>query len=488
MGIEHQNCGSEEVRLEPASRGELTSAKGMLSVMCQSPLFKALLNWVDGFIMVLGPDRQVLAVSQSILDELGLDGDEVVGKRPGELFGCNNVDEAPAGCGTGLPCCFCGAMRAIEKSARSDEPVDGECKLTLRGTEPQVTTQKYRVRATRAPTDSTDLTVLVFQRAGDARPRIVRSLDARAESLVGYGVIRKLGEGGMGSVYLVESDAGKRLALKLIRADAASASNPIQRFDLEASICHRLIHPNIVRTLETGRTPEGVLYSLSEYCPNGSTYRYLQLAGPLPVDLALYWLIEVCRALNYVWREHHVVHRDIKPDNLLIDGEAHLKLADFGLARTAGHFSSRLTMTGTLIGSPSYMSPEQIEDDVELDVRSDLYSIGATFFELISGRPLFDEPNAARIMLAHLNTPPMPLEQLKPELPLELCACINWVLNKPRDHRPRDATELLEPLVELATSRGICLETPPPLISGGSFQRPTISPFDQTAVLSKPSE
>ncbi len=475
----------ERERLIPSAGGDAGDQERMLSVMRESPIFQALLNWVDGFIMILDPRRRVVAASDTILEELGVDSEALVGRRPGDVFGCVHAEVAPEGCGTGTACRVCGAMRAILGSSRVDEPLEGMCKLTVKGRAGAAKeTRKYRVRATRARADGLDFTVLVFQRSTEGVIHRARAPEELPESLVGYSVVHKLGEGGMGTVYLVRDERGRRFALKVIRPERAASFNHEERFDLESDICLRLDHPRIVRTLGAGQTPEGVLYMVSEFCPNGSAYQYLQTAGPLPVDLAVFWMIEVCRALDYVWTEHGVVHRDIKPDNLLIDDGFHVKLTDFGLALTEEAMALRLTATGTLVGSPSYVSPEQIDGGRRLDVRADLYSLGATFYELLCGSPVFEEPNAARVMLAHLNDAPVPLDLRRPELPPELGGLIQWLLAKAPEDRPEDAAAFAAHLLDYARSLELDVERPPPLIAGGDRRTVrTISPFEPTAVI-----
>ena len=144
--------------------------------------------------------------------------------------------------------------------------------------------------------------------------------------------IRKLGSGGMGSVFLVQDELGRQYALKTLRDEVASIDKVVNRFKRELEIAITLDHPNVVRTYNAFETTEGNLYMLSEYCPHGTAAHWLQANGPLSSELAVNWMKEAARALEYVWKEHGLIHRDIKPDNLLLNERDNIKIADFGVA------------------------------------------------------------------------------------------------------------------------------------------------------------
>jgi serine/threonine-protein kinase len=259
----------------------------------------------------------------------------------------------------------------------------------------------------------------------------------------------------MGSVHLVRDDHGREYAVKTVRSDRIVGQIELERFRREAEVALRLQHPNVVRTHEVSQTTDGVHYLVAEYCSHGSTYRYLQKWGLLPADLALFWLIGVTRALDYTWSEHRVVHRDIKPDNLLVGEDYQIKITDFGLARLVDSPASRLTAEGATVGTVFYMPPEQIHGSEDLDVRADLYAAGAAFYELVSGVPPYPGSTRRNVMLRHLHDPLFALAKRRPGVPQGLSDCIGWLLAKPREERPDDPATLLERLLELASELGV---------------------------------
>lgn len=429
---------------------------GRLAADAQNnPLFQALLDWLGGLVLVLNRHRQVVLAGEDVAQALGVaSADELVGARLGEAIGCLHSTQGPGGCGTTPACRYCGALNAILRSQRGDEPIDSECRISILE-EGQEQTLKFRVRASAARDTDTLFTVLVLERAADPKDRsgVATVLDQTADWPAGvdsYARIRKLGAGGMGSVFLVEASDQRRYALKTIRSDIASEEEVTDRFLKEIRLSIVLDHPNIVRTLRADQTAGGSLYMVTEYCSRGTVAQWLQGHGPLPVDLALHWLIGAARALQYVWREHRLVHRDIKPDNLLVSSTNEVKIADFGVAKRFLRTDSKLTTPGMIVGTVQYMAPEQAVGTEELDVRCDLYALGATFFELLSGRPPLDGPNPMALLSLKLMQAAPPLATLRPDLPTELAECINWLLALKPNARPANPGQLLERLNGIA--------------------------------------
>jgi hypothetical protein len=436
----------------------------------KSPLLRTVLDWVEGFIMVLNKHRQIVAVSDNLPEALReVDPESLVGKRPGEALNCLNADAGPGGCGTGDACRYCGSLEGILRCRSEDGPIDSECTLVEAGPEGEES-RKYRVRSSRFPVADDDFTLLFFQRASERYPTPRTSPPSSKRlppAIARFTRLRKLGTGSMGAVYLVRDPKGRLFALKTLLPEMGDDPSVVRRFRRELRIALKLDHPNVVKTHKAARGRSGLLYMVCEYCPFGSAYREMQRSGgPLPVELALHWMIGAARGIDYVWRKHRVVHRDIKPDNLLIDREYRIKITDFGIAKPTT-VRSRLTQPGFAIGTPQYMPPEQGDDTLDLDVRSDLYSLGATFYHLLGGKPPFDGNSPMSVLLKVRTQDPVPLAKRRKGLPRRLTRCIDGLLAKDRDERPEDAGALLAELDALAKRLGVDPDARPETAHGG---------------------
>ena len=203
---------------------------------------------------------------------------------------------------------------------------------------------------------------------------------------IGQFQIQKLiGKGGMGEVYLARQlSLGRDIALKILPARLRGQKARVQRFFKEVQILAQLNHPNIVMAHEAGED-EDILYLAMSYVPGDSLEKCLKHTGPMAELDALKLIDKLAGALDYAWREHHLLHRDIKPSNILLTSGGEVKLMDFGLAKCLDD-ATELTMSGDIIGSPNYMSPEQINNCTDLDCRSDMYSMGTTLYHLLTGK------------------------------------------------------------------------------------------------------
>ena len=433
----------------------------VLEAVHHSPMLKALLDWIDGTVLVLNRHRQILLARTVAATPLGsLSADQMVGKRLGEVVGCRFSGVGDDGCGTSRSCRFCGALHAMLDAQRGDEPVDSQCRIDVDGPGGSESV-RYRVRASRTGEGEHEFTVLVIEHFGAAAiPRDPTHVSHPAgdwpAGLSKFLQLRRLGRGGMGTVFLVEDGRGKRYALKTLRADVAGRSKTQDRFVQEMEITASLDHPNITRTVEFAQTNSGVLYMLTEYVPNGTAQRWLQEMGPLPVPLVLHWMIGAARALNYAWNEHALVHRDIKPDNLLIGEGNRVKLADFGIARSLAS-DHRLTLVGSVLGTPQYMAPEQAMGTGDLDTRADLYALGSTAFFLLSGTFPFDGPDPVSIMTRKVNEVPPSIRRRRKGLPHRLIGLIDALLCRDPAGRPDDAATLGKLLLAMAAREGIDL-------------------------------
>jgi serine/threonine protein kinase len=276
--------------------------------------------------------------------------------------------------------------------------------------------------------------------------------------IAGYRVVRQLGAGGMGQVFLVQHPRLPRQdALKLLDAGVSRNDEFKVRFQREADLLAQLSHPNIVTLHDRGEF-EDRLWITMEYV-DGTDASELLKAGPVDADLALSLVAFAGAALDYAWRKQRITHRDVKPANILvgieeIDGVSQfesVKLADFGIAKAAGEATS-LTSTGMTIGTMQYISPEAIEGEV-VDNRSDIYSLGCTAFHLLTGQPPFTGATIAATMSAHLTKPVPSISTANEHLPKKTDAVFERVLAKNPDDRYQSCAEFVTALQE-ATGGG----------------------------------
>ncbi|MBR3707826.1 MAG: protein kinase, partial [Lentisphaeria bacterium] len=272
-----------------------------------------------------------------------------------------------------------------------------------------------------------------------------------------YCVERCLGAGGMGAVYLVRHTQLKTMrALKLLHPDIG-ADDPEyrERFIREAQFAARIQHPNIVAVMDVEtKSMSGFSYIVMEYVEGHSISQLLK-NGPLSETQAVFIIRETAKALAYA-AESGIVHRDIKPANIMITNDGHVKLADLGIAKcsdpTGG--SNTLTVAGTMIGTPAYASPEQCRDARSVDTRADIYSLGATLYEMLTGEAPFSGTNAFDIMAKVIRENPVPILQLKPESTPELAALVEKMMQKKPENRPQTMLDLLEELYQFEIPDG----------------------------------
>jgi serine/threonine protein kinase len=270
-----------------------------------------------------------------------------------------------------------------------------------------------------------------------------------------YEIVGKLGAGGMGEVYLAEdSKLGRKVALKVLPERLAGDPVRLQRLAREARTLGSLDHPHIV-TLYSVEEAEGVHFLTMAYVEGES------MEASIPDDgLPVARLVELAIALADALRAAHekgVVHRDLKPGNVMVDGEGRLRVLDFGLAKLVAEpqaggrgESATMTMTaeGTVVGTVPYMSPEQVEGQA-VDARSDLFSFGVMLYEMATGRRPFRGESAMAVVSAILRDEPAPLAEARPELPQRLARLIGRCLEKDPAKRVRTARELLGELEEV---------------------------------------
>ncbi|MBN2578778.1 MAG: serine/threonine protein kinase [Pirellulales bacterium] len=280
------------------------------------------------------------------------------------------------------------------------------------------------------------------------RPKSDDAADLSGRRLGDFQLLRRLGRGAMAEVYLAEQCSLKRrVALKILKADHAADPTYLQRFTIEAQAAAALVHANIVQIYEVGKL-DGWHYIAQEYVQGLNLREWLQRNGPPHLPQALSIMRQVAAALAKAG-EHGVVHRDIKPENIMITAEGEVKVADFGLARhTRSQDGPQLTEIGITLGTPLYMSPEQVEGK-PLDPRSDLYSFGVTCYQMLAGTPPFTGDTALAVAVQHVKTPPRPLTELRADLPPALCQLVHSLLEKDPRQRCPSARELLRNLRQL---------------------------------------
>jgi serine/threonine-protein kinase len=255
-----------------------------------------------------------------------------------------------------------------------------------------------------------------------------------------------LGEGAAGLVFAATSEQRERLAIKLLRPELARDAVALARFEREARLAQGLTTTHVVPILELGES-QGLTYLVMPYYPGGSLSLRLRSLGHLSVREALDLAAQLGKGLDALHSEG-VLHRDVKPSNVLLDGEGTAALADFGLARAAD--STRLTADGQILGTPHYLAPELIEGR-EATRRSDVYSLGCVLYECLTGAPPFGDRRLAEIGFAHLTEVPRDPRELRPELSAEIAHALRSALEKDPSARPTTATALAR-MLQLGSS------------------------------------
>ncbi len=274
------------------------------------------------------------------------------------------------------------------------------------------------------------------------------STELAGRQLGDFQLLRRLGRGAMAEVYLAEqASLQRRVAVKVLKPELARDEIYLRRFEREAQAAARLVQGNIVQIYEVG-CDQGFHYIAQEYVQGENLAQWIHRQGPPDLRQALSVMRQVAAALARA-AEQGVVHRDIKPENIMLTRSGEVKVADFGLARLArpGE-TSELTQAGITMGTPLYMSPEQVEGRA-LDVRSDIYSLGVTCYHMLSGTPPFQGETVLGVAMQHIKAAPEPLENVRRDLPPGLCRVVHRMLAKDPQHRYQTPLELLRDLRRL---------------------------------------
>jgi len=268
-----------------------------------------------------------------------------------------------------------------------------------------------------------------------------------------YTIERPLGSGGMAEVFLARDGVLDRdVALKVLRSQYAGDEEFYERFRREATSAAGLSHPNIVQVYDRGETPDGTCYIAMEYVSGGTLKERLDERGPMEPQRALAVASQVAEAL---WAAHErgVIHRDIKPQNILVTDMGHLKVTDFGIARAAS--AATISTTSAVFGTAGYLSPEQALGEPATP-RSDLYSLGIVLYELLTGVVPYRADNPVAVCMKHVTEPLTPPRRLDPTIPEAVDALVVKMLAKDPADRPASASEVLEDI------EGVRRGAPPP--------------------------
>lgn len=286
---------------------------------------------------------------------------------------------------------------------------------------------------------------------------------------------KQIGAGGMGIVYkAIYEETGKEVALKVLPPGLVGDQKLLKRFEREIDILKRLQHPNIVRYYGGG-THEGQRWYAMEYVDGGSLYDILKKKKKLSWEQTIQVGRQLCAALEHA-HNAGIIHRDLKPGNLFVTSKGKIKLGDFGIARDTE--ATALTAAGKTVGTYAYMAPEQIQGNVPLSRKTDLYATGCLLYEILIGETPFVSENPAEMLMMHLNSDPYNVREKVMDCPIELDGLIERLLSKNPDDRPYDAlavhtelTEILKKANEVATEA-----SPQALKSAGASASASVDP------------
>jgi eukaryotic-like serine/threonine-protein kinase len=271
-----------------------------------------------------------------------------------------------------------------------------------------------------------------------------------------YRVIDRIGSGGMADVYCAEDlQLGRKVALKVLHERFAADREFVERFRREASSAAGLQHPNVVGVYDRGEI-DGTSYIAMEHVAGRTLKDIIVAEAPLHPEPAIDLVVQVLRAARFAHRRG-VVHRDLKPHNVMVDGEGRAKVTDFGIARAG---ASDMTQTGSIMGTAQYLSPEQAQGHA-VSARSDLYSVGVILYELLTGRVPFEGDSAVTIALKHVNEEAVPPSAYNGAVTPELDAVVLRALAKDPAHRPHDADEFIAALEHVAANLHLAPEPVP---------------------------
>jgi len=275
--------------------------------------------------------------------------------------------------------------------------------------------------------------------------------DQKRSEIPGYTLMGRIGKGAMATVYKAKQNSLDRIvAIKVLPLKNSENPEFVDRFHKEGKAAARLAHNNIVQAIDVGTTPENRHFFVMEYIEGKTLYDIMQ---PPPVgegrtfseNEALDIMIQICDALAHA-HQRSLIHRDVKPKNIILTPQGVAKLTDLGLARSTDDKHAAESEAGKAYGTPYYISPEQIRGHVDIDFRADIYSLGATMYHLVTGRPPFDGDTPSAVMHKHLKQPLIPPDHINTALSAGIGEIIELAMAKNRDERYHGTEEMLEDL------------------------------------------
>lgn len=262
-----------------------------------------------------------------------------------------------------------------------------------------------------------------------------------------YEVIDRLGSGAMGDVFKGRNTKTNEIvAIKMLSEELSSNPRAVERFKREVQQTIKLKHPNLVAAFDSGEY-KGRSYYVMEFVEGVTAKKELLSRGPYDEVRVLEIMIQICKALEYA-AGFGIIHRDIKPDNIMITYDGKAKLCDMGLAKSTEN-ETKLTLLGTVLGTPHYMSPEQARGDEKLDTRSDIFSLGSTNYHLLTGSPPFEGQDPISVMQALIEEDPTPIQDRNPKISDATCAVVAKMMEKDRNKRYQTFTEVLQDLYRI---------------------------------------
>jgi serine/threonine protein kinase len=303
------------------------------------------------------------------------------------------------------------------------------------------------------------------------------------EPIKGYELLERLGVGAMGAVLKAKKkDTGETVAIKILKPELAKDQEFVQRFSREALAVQALNHPNIIRAVQIGKSGDYHYFAM-EFVDGETASKVVKSRGKIPERLALAIVRQIASALDHAWK-HQIIHRDIKPDNIMVTRDGTAKLTDLGLARTVKQ-QSTLTITGVVMGSPAYISPEQATGEKNLDTRSDIYALGASLYHMISGEVPYDGDSPLQVMLKHMNDPLPDVRKKDPQVSEGTRRLIFKMMAKRPEGRFQTPRELQEAIVQV--ERHMQGGAPPAFMNTPSQRVPAAAPPRPVAPLPKPT-
>ncbi|MHC4873937.1 MAG: serine/threonine protein kinase [Planctomycetota bacterium] len=275
-----------------------------------------------------------------------------------------------------------------------------------------------------------------------AQNRMSRDAKTIRHRIGGYEIIQKIGEGGLGVVYRAQQlSMGRDVALKVLHEKWVADEEFRKRFLVEARLVGRLSHQNLIQVYDVGRYKNTYYYSM-EFIDGETVEDIIDRNGPMPALHSLDIIFQLVRAIQYL-NQFNIVHRDIKPGNIMYSKSGVAKLGDFGFVKS--NLENIISSEGEILGTPDYISPEAALGETDLDFRSDVYSLGATFYHMLTGDSVF-KGTPSEVMDKHITDDPIPLKKINPLLSDHLCLVVEKMMNKRREDRYQSASSLFDDL------------------------------------------